>query len=292
MTTLRRTVTIPLQGGLGNQLFQVAAGLVLADRHGVPVRWSDHWLRHPQPGDTQRAFALEGLLAPDELTGVAAGVVGTWSDRLTQRVVERSSDDDSLARWRPRTREVAGYFQRAAYVEQAWPRLHERFRASPRPQHRRLVSTEPGTHGALHYRLGDYLDNPAAALRHGIVAPEYFAQELRQGLAEGIDDWQIISDDPEGAADLLRSQDLPSELRLTSASTGDEWRDLAVLASARTCVISNSSFSWWAAWIGAASHGTRVVAPRPWFADPTAAEPALFPATWERRDRELPQAAR
>jgi hypothetical protein len=35
------------------------------------------------------------------------------------------------------------------------------------------------------------------------------------------------------------------------------------------------------------AHGMKVVAPSPWFADPTATEPDFFPPAWVRRQRLL-----
>ena len=52
-------------------------------------------------------------------------------------------------------------------------------------------------------------------------------------------------------------------------------------------VISNSTFSWWAAWIGSQLHECNVIAPRPWFATPTAADVNLLPVEWTVLDREL-----
>ena len=282
-------ITIPLQGGLGNQLFELAAGLALAARHNRQVVYSDYWLCNPTEGETPRALALDGLLARDELVHTPAPRVGRAADRLLrQRVIELSADDDALARVRASTRVVAGYFQRLTYVEEAWPTLRERFATSDDPAHRRLVSTAPGSHGAVHYRLGDYVSNTSANSHHGVTAPDYFAEVIRDGHARlGITDWHVVSDDTSAALELLASTALPAEIRLTAPAAGSEWDDLAVLASARVCAISNSSFSWWAAYLGAASRPTSVVAPTPWFSDLGIAEPVLFPPTWERRERTL-----
>jgi hypothetical protein len=289
MTRGASAITIPLQGGLGNQLFELAAGLVLEARHGRRVVYSDHWLRHPTEGETPRAFALDGLLAPGELVHAPAPRVGRAADRLLrQRVIELSADDDALARVSGSTRVVAGYFQRLSYVEEVWPALRRRFESSGYPAHSRLVSPEAGSHGAVHYRLGDYLSNSNANNHHGVTSPGYFAEVIRDGHARlGITDWQVVSDDTTAALELLGSTDLPSEVRLTAPPAGGEWDDLAVLASARVCAISNSSFSWWAAYLGAASRPTSVVAPTPWFSDSHVPEPVLFPRGWERRERAL-----
>lgn len=287
MARVKPALTVPLQGGLGNQLFELAAGIALTARHRRPVRFSDHWLRHPVSDETPRDLALDGLLRPGELTSAPAPRVGGITDRLLAlRVVERSADDDALTRVRRTTRTVAGYFQRLDYVREAWPELRSRFAASTREAHRAFVVPVADDVGTVHYRLGDYLLNPAARQVHGLTSPEFFAAAIRKAHADlGVDRWRVVSDDPATALELLGAADLPDAVRLEASSGTDEWEDLRTLASARVCVLSNSSFSWWAGFLGDESHGMRVVTPQPWFNDPATAEPSFFPAGWERRPR-------
>jgi glycosyl transferase family 11 len=282
-------MNIPLQGGLGNQLFQLAAGLVVEQRLGKAVTYSDHWLRNPAPGETPRTFALQGLLRPGELVSSATDRAGHVTDRiLNHRVVERSSDDDALGRVGRHTRVLVGYLQRLDYAEDAWPALRDRLASSSDAGHRRLVQPDDAPYGALHYRLGDYRSNPTANAMHGVTSPEYFAEVIRSKTAlTGITDWLVVSDDPATALELLRSAELPTGATLRTVESSGEWQDLGLLAAARVCAISNSSFSWWAAFLGRRSRDMQVVAPRPWFLDGTDAEPHLFPVDWERLDRSV-----
>lgn len=283
------TVTVPLQGGLGNQLFQLAAGFAISRRTGRPVNFSDYWLRNPADGDTHRTLAVRSLLEPHELTSEPASRHGGLLDRLTnRRVIEKASDDDALGRLDRRTRVVAGYFQHLSYVEEAWPELRRRFVESSDPSQRSLVTPAAGRYGAVHFRLGDYVSNPQARSHHGVTSTDYFAAAIRdRSGAAHVDDWVVVSDEPDEASALLRAASLPPGTRVRTSDAGDEWGDLAVLASAQECVISNSSFSWWAAFIGSTTHGTYVTAPRPWFADPTSPEPPFFAPSWHRRERQV-----
>ena len=281
-------ITIPWQGGLGNQLFQLAAGIAVSQRLGRRVRWTDYWLAHPVPEETPRSFALQGLLRDDELVSVFTPRHGRVTDRLRhRRVVERSPDDDALARVGSGTRSVVGYLQRLSYVREAWPELRRRFDQSDVAAHRDLLRPAASGYGAVHYRLGDYVTNPAANVMHGVSSPDYFADIVRdRSRGDGPDTWTLVSDDPAAAVELLRSADLPAAVNLTTPTSTDEWSDMRVLASASVCAISNSSFSWWAAFIGASTHGTEVVAPRPWF-DGTTPDPLLLPDGWEVRTRSV-----
>jgi len=57
--------------------------------------------------------------------------------------------------------------------------------------------------------------------------------------------------------------------------------DLRLMAACRNFVIANSSFSWWAAWLGEHS-SKRVVAPKRWFAAATNDTRDLLPGGWLR----------
>lgn len=282
-------VTIPLQGGLGNQLFQLAAGVVVARRLGRPVSFSDFWLRHPGRHETPRPFALDDLLEPGELSRQWAPRLRGVTDRFPQiRVVERLANDDPLSRVRRSTFAVAGYFQRLEYVREAWPELRARLERSPRDEHRKVAQPVPAGCGALHYRLGDYLRHPGTRNAHGVTSPAYFVNEIRRAAEEdGVTFWQVVSDDPLTAVELLEEAGVPGSVRLKPSTGGGEWGDLHTLASARVCLLSNSSFSWWGGFLGSEAHGMRVVAPRPWFADPRVPEPDFFPSSWDRRERQL-----
>lgn len=289
MAPQRATIRVPLQGGLGNQLFQLAAGIVAASRVQKQVEFSDFWLRNPEQDETPRTLAIGDLLGNHELIHERVPRSGHVTDRVVRRrVVERSSDDDALARLTARTGVLAGYLQRLTYVQEAWPELRRRLATSPDPMHRGLVTAAPADYGAIHYRLGDYVTNPQANRAHGVTSPGYFIDVIRDGLrSRGIRRWMVVSDDRERALELLRSEGLPSDVALDVPSADGEWGDLASLASASMCAISNSSFSWWAAFIGSSARDMRVVAPRPWFSAPGQPEPALFPDAWERRDRDI-----
>jgi hypothetical protein len=174
------------------------------------------------------------------------------------------------------------------YVREAWPELRSRLAKSSKVEHRAAVSPTSADVGTLHYRLGDYLHHLGTRDAHGVTAPSYFVDEIRRSAdSHGLRRWRVVSDDPVTAVRLLTDAGMPDSVTVEPSRGGDEWADLKILASARICLLSNSSFSWWAGFLGFESHGMQVVAPRPWFADPATAEPDFFPASWVRRQRQL-----
>ena len=61
-------ITMSLIGGLGNQMFQYAAGKALAERHGVPLALDISGFRDY----ALRPFLLDRLLVPEAITAVQA----------------------------------------------------------------------------------------------------------------------------------------------------------------------------------------------------------------------------
>lgn len=284
-----RRKVIPLQGGLGNQLFEVAAGLCLREATGTEVTWSTFWLDHPAPGETRRSLAVEGILRPGELISTRTPRSGLLGNRFQGwRAVETGPGEDVLGRVRPWTAHVAGYFQRLAYVDLAWPSLIDRLVASRDVDHRAFANPAPGAHGVVHMRLGDYVTNPSARAAHGVTSVEYFARAIEAlNKSTGVHEWWILSDDLPQAVGRLSEARIPSDVSLVPKKTEGDWAALAVMATARACVISNSSFSWWGAFAGSRSHGAGVVAPEPWFSSRTQPEPPIFPAGWTRMSRPI-----
>jgi hypothetical protein len=126
---------------------------------------------------------------------------------------------------------------------------------------------------AVHIRRGDYLKNSHV---HTIPAKSYYQRAvtlLRQ--ATGIDRIVVFSDDIEAAQEIginadsyIGAESLPSP--------GD---NLILMSQAGGFVGSNSSFSWWAAFLSQPSNRLNVF-PRPWFAANQASTRDLLEPHW------------
>lgn len=91
----------------------------------------------------------------------------------------------------------------------------------------------------------------------------------------------VFSDDLEWCRTALRGLGLP--LTFVDLNSGaDSWQDLYLMAACRHSIIANSSFSWWAAWLGdGQEHADRmVVAPQRWFAGADSAVEDRCPPGW------------
>ena len=74
-------------------------------------------------------------------------------------------------------------------------------------------------------------------------------------------------------------------LNLNFVSNSEPLADLVELARSSHLIISNSTFSWWGAWIASKIHNSKVIYPRPWFADPLDPELPIFVKSWKSLNR-------
>ena len=278
-----KTLRIPLIGGLGNQLFQWVQGVHLQSLYSWNVKYDVALLRRqrtPRQLEIRELIATEIVESNPLVTNLALGMSHYVSNPFVHFVKDTSPlSADSIGR---RVRMVCGYFQDLELVNSVQSEILERLAKSLR--FRPLSCLERKPQIAVHVRLGDYVSDPAARSTHGLLDPDYYLQGIRLlHDFSRIDRIVLVTDDTELAnariASRLRSEGLNT---VEIVSNADPVADLVEIASSACVVGSNSSFSWWGAWLGSISHMSTVVMPRPWFTNPILAEPNLFPSTWTR----------
>jgi Glycosyl transferase family 11 len=128
---------------------------------------------------------------------------------------------------------------------------------------------------AVHVRRGDYSENP----QFGKLTSSYYHQaiDILWNTGKYREIW-IYSDD-EVAADEIVARSLRIFTRIVPRElSGLETFDL--MRSANAYVLANSSFSWWAAALSFNQDPT-VIAPDPWFADANTPR-NIYPQNWLR----------
>jgi hypothetical protein len=131
----------------------------------------------------------------------------------------------------------------------------------------------------IHMRLGNYLGHQDT---YGSLSPQYFKSAIAAALQnekEKIDYIYLFSDDIDSASADLELGELGIPIKLFGGGIGltDE-ETLFLMSRSDSLIISNSTFSWWAAALG--NQDKRVYAPDTWFKgkqDPG----ELYPPQWE-----------
>ena len=223
-----RGIQVWLCEGFGNQLFQYCLGRILAAELGLRM---DCVFRPRNRSHSGASLALKRVFA------VETTVPGDRGHGRPLLLEGHRYQPGELAGGRPIV--VKGYFQRyeyyrryAALIRQQW------LQTSQVP----LVALDPQTVG-VHIRLGDFLETRSGGTK--ALQADYY----RRALAAL--EWQrvlLVSDD--GEHPLVRQ--LASEYGAEVVSQADWAADFRLLMSCRKLVISDSTFSWWAAWLGRA----------------------------------------
>ena len=273
---------ILIQGGLGNQLFQLCALLKFSIENGAQVVLDSNLVRGVTRKTTPRELEIQSLLNPNELQitkPTHLSKLHLCFARYFGHLVRDTDIEWPNFKNHPGTVYLA-YFQDHNLVESVWPDLCERL---SRDDAWNQVLMQPlKDRLTIHVRLGDYVSNSRATKFHGLTNPEYFI-EIAEGYRKKYPNLpiHIVSDSIELAGNLLNKINaLPG---VTFEDDEGPMDALTLLATSSTVAISNSSFSWWGGWIGS-KKGATVIAPRPWFAEEHLTT-KLIPPGWIQKER-------
>ncbi len=264
----QRIFTVELTGGLANQLFQWSAGWILSREFDAALQLDTRLVDRPDG----RGFQLGALIPSADLIRPSAREAAFWvraHKRMPRKIVgalkrvRRLSmragaiEARSFAEARERAARaselrLSGLFQEVGHIAPARPEFLSYVRL-PQPQR------ELGGYAAVHIRRGDYASNPKYAKLFGVCSESYYRSGI--GRLPGHLPVYIATDDRDWAQRFAASFD-DRDVRL--APEGTHFDDLGLLAGARALVLSNSTFSWWGAFL---SEADPVVVPTPWFSD-------------------------
>jgi len=113
---------------------------------------------------------------------------------------------------------------------------------------------------ALHIRLGDYIDDPKFSAIYRQLDVNYYINALSK--FENIKKVYVISNDIVKAEKIFNLKGV----NILYVNSNSAIEDFSLMTLSSNNIIANSTFSWWAAYMGE-NHKNKVVAPRDWFMD-------------------------
>jgi hypothetical protein len=179
---------------------------------------------------------------------------------------------------------LLGYWQSERYFADIADTLRDEFRPrAPLSCWAAGVSAEIIRTGGvrLHDRRGDFAAEHGRRV-HGAASLEYYRSAtalLDEQLGNPL--YFAFSDDPDWVAENLRLPRIRVVTRDDGGRHASAVEELALMASCRSHIIANSTFSWWGAWLADIPDGT-VVAPVAWFSDRRLRSDDIVPARWIR----------
>lgn len=221
---------VELYGGLGNTLFQIAAGWSLARQHGYEFAAIPPVLNPHKTCDYARFYgAIEFSHPPAR----AIKVIETREQHYAPPILP------------PGPVILKGYWQCPKYFDR--DEIKKLFGVE-------AVETRAGT-VALHVRRGDYLKYPNV---HPVCGVEYYraaVDALGVGAAAAQATYYIFSDD---IAWCKKNLDFIPRKEFITANEMDS---LLQMMECEYIIIANSTYSWWGAYL---SNAKRVIAPKNW----------------------------
>lgn len=202
-------ITTKLYGRLGNQCFQKAAAIGYGIKHGIP------YVVDEEPAE-----------------------VHMWPRPIVIR--EKTHAYQELAfkpEWRNRCIVLDGYWQSEMYFSHCREEVLNAFGLNW--PHRAGVCS-------IHVRRGDYLLYPD---KHPVVSNEYLQQAIRYiSKHTGIHQFMVFSDDIPYCKSIFSVLDYCGFV-FDYSEGRTEKEDLELMSGCEHHIISNSTFSWWAAFL-------------------------------------------
>jgi hypothetical protein len=279
-------------GGLGNQLFQLAAALDMAREGKVFVLGKWGFARKCENG----VIDIDNLNLPSQVKIEYGSEPGLFAKRLSNFLLRQGSTRkkrnltikilekivnpfyvcklskfvsvsiaNGLGLCKVNSNDkvlMLGYFQNSSWPKNVFDQmiLIEPKHLTPKAEHLILeIQKQHAT--AVHVRRGDYLNE-----NFGVLESSYYHKALKTlDTRKGTPLW-IFSDDIEISRRLSVFDDYRN-VYFVEDSGLESFETMEIMRHAKNFVIANSSFSWWSAFLRYNQRG-KVVAPWPWFKTP------------------------
>ena len=281
-----------ITSGLGNQMFQYAAGRALAARLGTTLKLDiSYYANNPH---TRRYYDLERYC-------LSSTIAKPWEVQLLQRLarpriakltqplrllglpLQSTVLLDPVQGYQAECESVKGH----AYLSGMWQsekyfaayadviRRDFAYRQEPDAANRAAIEEIHATESVcLHVRRGDkvhipevgacdlsYYEKAIAVVMERVAHPHFF----------------IFSDD---AAWTREHVTTPAPSTYITHNTGrNDAEDMRLMSHCKHFVIANSTFSWWGAWL-ATNPSKLVISPSSYFADPNISMLDRIPEAW------------
>lgn len=301
------------KGGLGNQMFQYAFATQVQQKHdSEPIYINDFY--QPLNGDNRRLglshfklttgtrvcsrflsyyYMLAFLLRVGKRIGVSAffralGKNAKW--KLKKVLVEHKALLHDVGLYfsldffgAPEVRRtwgnkhIFGYHLSTSVVSGIEDKLREAFSiASPVSEKNKVLRKEIESCNAvcLHIRRGDY----RLYKQLQVCTEHYYREAVHQAVAELENPvFYVFSTSHDDIEWIKVHYRFPGDIRYVDLDNVD-YEELYLMMACKHFIISNSTFSWWAAFLGKLPDAQkRVWAPRPWFAS---SKVEMYLSTW------------
>lgn len=289
-------IIVRIMGGLGNQMFQYAAGRRLAAAHNTVLKLDISDFKEYNLHDYGLSvFSIKELFAtPEEIELLKEPESGSFKRNLKKilrrpnklgitHIRESQYHFDPEILTMPDSVYLDGYWQSEKYFSDISEIIRNEFAVTLPQTDKNMELAQQITSCesvSLHVRRGDYVTDEKTNTIHGTCDLGYYARCIKR-LAQTVHHpcFFIFSDDPDWAEENLRISHPVTFIGHNGPKKNYE--DLRLMSQCRHHIIANSSFSWWGAWLNRYPDKL-VLSPSRWFKEEKFDTKDLIPSTWQR----------
>lgn len=277
-----------INGGLGNQLFQYAAGLSLAEKHQTQLKINVDF----KQADTSRTLGLSHFnifldtATPEEIkhyypTSLLFRKILSYLPLALQKFYKERqfSYQPDFEKLGPNVY-LKGYWQSERYFSKIEKNIKAAFTLNPQyfEDAKALIDELSNSESvSIHVRKGDYLVQPYLDYYEQLDSDYYQRAISKLKTYNQNIKLYVFTDDAHWVKQHL-VLDTPYTI-VSGTLTKSMYEDFEAMKSCKYHVIANSSFSWWTAWLSA-RQDKKVIAPKYWFNDGPKDTEDLIPKTW------------
>lgn len=283
-------------GGLGNQLFQYAAGKALAIKHNTELKVDLSFLNNEiDITYTKRNLELDvfntsySVASDEELElftkkNILQKILKKYFNiNLTKFYIANQTgfeyNIDFLSY--PDNTLLIGFWQSQNFFSTIREILLKELTIKKTMSQDCLMAHDAIVNSnsvSLHIRRGDYVSDKNANSFHGILPLEYYynAMNYLNQLTSNLKVF-VFSDDIDWVKSNLKLKN--ESVYIDFNKNENSVFDMYLMSLCKYNVIANSSFSWWGAWLN--QHPNKVViSPKLWFVDNKINTKDLIPSSW------------
>lgn len=270
---------VKLKGGLGNQMFQYATGLAVALHNEDLLFLDTSYLNNQPTKDTPRSFELSSFnISFNQMATAKTNPVVELFNKVKNKISPKDPyafDSSVFASYI-----LDGAFQNETYFIDIRDRILKEFELKVETdkfkETKNYIKSIRSV--SMHIRRGDYVSNPHANAYHGVLPVSYYKNAYDAMTKEIGPDFTlfIFTDDVAWSEKNINFQ---RKTHMMSAHSFSSAEELVLMSNCSHNIISNSSFSWWAAWLNKNDNKV-VIAPQQWTAKNS--ESDIIPKSWKK----------
>lgn len=281
-----------LKGGLGNQMFQYAAGYALAQEIDQPhlINITQYNTDKDSKNETKRDFELyqfkisSPIARQEDIYRIRGkknsflNLINTFNSFLLNRKyidfpIQKYFDSKDIY--------LDGYFQSERFFLKYRTELLSEFSLKEElktTEYKKLEKKlqKDKNSVSIHIRRGDYITNQSANKYHGTLNLEYYKNAIKKIKVENKNVY-VFSDEIDWVKENFKF--LPKSSFFVSQYNLSSGQEIILMSLSKNNIVANSSFSWWGAWLNK-QEDKKVIAPKRWTLGDARVNNDIIPQTW------------